>query len=324
MARSHGQGDGGPKAELGGDLLPVLERRIGESVGHLDRAALARGFAAGAEAEPHAHLAKEGSETLRPIVHRAQPHELGGAIDEVNAGERGADERTHPIECELKDLFRPVGGEKGMHDLPDRNQLADTGIELSWIRSRALGCDGGAPSKVRLGHARECTVAYDESPCGCRSSTGQRSLRCRAVVLLFLSCSPPCRTAARKSGVRRCSPSASPRSSPYLSTSGGRACGIVRPGAAQRLRPRRSFPSTATSASGHCGTASRITSAFATYRSTRRSSDWWSTPARCWRATISAVSRTRWSTWRFAARPTSQAAASSTTSSPSACGRVKL
>ena len=47
------------KAKFGRDLLPVLERRVGGHVEHLDHAALARCFAAGTEPQPDAHLSKE-------------------------------------------------------------------------------------------------------------------------------------------------------------------------------------------------------------------------------------------------------------------------
>ena len=56
-------------------------------------------------------------------LYGGQPHQLGRAVDEIDACERRADERADPIERELVDLFRPVGGEKRMHDLAERHQL---------------------------------------------------------------------------------------------------------------------------------------------------------------------------------------------------------
>ena len=45
---------------------------------------------------------------LRPVVHRGEPHELGAPSMREHTRERGADQRAHPIERELIDLFRAV------------------------------------------------------------------------------------------------------------------------------------------------------------------------------------------------------------------------
>ena len=68
------------EAELGGDLLPILERRVREEIGHLDHAPLARRLAAGTKAESHAHVAEERRVSFGPVVHGLKPHELGGAV----------------------------------------------------------------------------------------------------------------------------------------------------------------------------------------------------------------------------------------------------
>ena len=110
------------------DLGPVLERRVGHHVGHLDDAALRGGLAARAEAEPHAHLAEEGRVALGPVVHGGEAHQLRCAVDHVHAREARADERTDAVQGELEDLFGPVGREERVYDLADRDQLAESGV----------------------------------------------------------------------------------------------------------------------------------------------------------------------------------------------------
>jgi hypothetical protein len=149
LTRLEGQRDDRAESKLVRHLGPVLERGVGHHVGHLDHAPLRRRLAAGPEAEPHPHLAKEGGEALRPVVDRGEAHQLTGAVDEVDAGEGRADERTHPIERELEHLLRPVGGEEGVHDLADSDQLAHAGLCALRRRAQPLAGERG-----RWGHAR--------------------------------------------------------------------------------------------------------------------------------------------------------------------------
>jgi hypothetical protein len=63
-------------------------------------------------------------------VHRAESHQLGRTVDEIDAGERRTDEWTDAIEGELKNLLGTVGGEKSMNDLTDRDELSDSWIDV--------------------------------------------------------------------------------------------------------------------------------------------------------------------------------------------------
>ena len=138
IARLQRQRDDGAESELLRHFRPILERRVGHHVRHLDHPALRRRLAAGAEAEPHAHVAQERRVALRPVVYRRQPHQLTRAVDDVDAREGRAHERTHPVEGELEHLLRPVGREEGMDDLPDRDQLAHAGLRILGQRARPL------------------------------------------------------------------------------------------------------------------------------------------------------------------------------------------
>jgi hypothetical protein len=116
------------ESELGCDLLPVLEVVVREDVRHLDRATLARRFAARAEAESHARLAEPRAESLRPVVRGTESHELRCAVDEVDGCEGCPNERAHALERELIDLFGSIGGEERVDDLADRHELADCAV----------------------------------------------------------------------------------------------------------------------------------------------------------------------------------------------------
>ena len=62
-------------------------------------------------------------------MNRSEPHQLRGAVDEIDAGEGSTDERTDAIERELKDVLGAVGGEERVNDLTHRNELANTWID---------------------------------------------------------------------------------------------------------------------------------------------------------------------------------------------------
>jgi hypothetical protein len=111
-------------------LLPVLERRIREDVGDLDDTSLARGFSTRSETKSDAHLAEEGRELGGPVVYCTKAHQFGRAVDEIDAGERRADEWADAIEGELKDFLGAVGGEKSVNDLTDRDELSDSRVNV--------------------------------------------------------------------------------------------------------------------------------------------------------------------------------------------------
>ena len=83
-------------------------------------------------------------------MHGTQPHQLGCAVDEIHTGERCSDERTHAVERELKDVFGPISGEKCVDDFTDRDQLANSRIDVR-AGFQALGRRHAAT--IRSGHA---------------------------------------------------------------------------------------------------------------------------------------------------------------------------
>ena len=59
----------------------------------------------------------------------SEPHQLRGAVDEIDAREGSADERTDTIQRELKDVLRAVRGKESVNDLTHRDELANTWID---------------------------------------------------------------------------------------------------------------------------------------------------------------------------------------------------
>jgi len=147
----------GAEAELARHLLPVLERFVGEDVGHFDHLAVARRLPARPEADADAHVAEESGVAMRPAVDRAESHELRAVFDQIHAGGAGADQRAHAVERELVDVLGFVRGEEGVHDLAQRHELADAGLgpvddhRGSDRRGGARRGERGGPARVSGG-----------------------------------------------------------------------------------------------------------------------------------------------------------------------------
>ena len=88
-------------------------------------------------------------------MHGGEPHQLRRAVDEIDARERRADERAHAIERELKDLLRPVGREEGVHDLADRDELAQPGLGALRGAARPLARAAGVVLVTRANMGME-------------------------------------------------------------------------------------------------------------------------------------------------------------------------
>src|SRR5689334_21900205 len=116
MRRLQRQRDERAEAQLRRDRLPVLERWIREEIEHLDGATFARRLTTRTKAEPHAHLAEKARVALGPVVHGGEAHQLRAFVDEIDARERGADERAHLVESELIDVFGTLRGEERVRD----------------------------------------------------------------------------------------------------------------------------------------------------------------------------------------------------------------
>jgi hypothetical protein len=57
-----------------------------------------------------------------------EAHQLGAVVDEIDAGEGSAHQRSDAIERELVDVVRVLRGEKRLGDLADRDELAESGV----------------------------------------------------------------------------------------------------------------------------------------------------------------------------------------------------
>ena len=154
------------EAEFLGDLLPVLERRVGVHVGHLDRAPLAHRLAARPEAHPHPHLAEPRAIGVGPPARGGEPHQLAGAVHQVHRRKARPGVREHAIERELEDLLRLLGREEGVHDLAHGGDFVRRGVGRARSRAHAI--------------ARERGGSWHEGESTASSSRAQRRTCCRS------------------------------------------------------------------------------------------------------------------------------------------------